>query len=974
MSYFSDNYSKVSYPKQRSFIKGLRNAQIGAIHSIASHFTVSDEPAIVVLPTGAGKTAVLMMSAFVLEAKRVLVVTPSRLVRNQIFEDFSNLKILKILSIVPIDLRTPKSIEIETTQKTLEDWEKLREYDVVITTPNSASPAMKGVSEPPGDLFDLILVDEAHHSPAKTWANLMSFFSNKKQVLFTATPYRTDKKEIKGKFVYTYSVKDSFKDGNFGKIEYIKINENPGQANDITIAKATEIQFLYDRQNGYEHFVFVRTDKRQRASELLSIYKKYTSLKLISINSNHSLTHIKRSIEGLKNKQYDGVICVDMLGEGFDFPNLKIAAIHAPHKSLPITLQFIGRFARKGSEKIGTASFLAIPHEIEFETEKLYAEGAIWQEIVPNLSDSQVQKEKEYKILIETFEQPKFTIKEFEDLSLYSVSPYRHVKILQTYRKVDIKSPLYLPKNYSVVYWNYSESENVSVIITNEFIKQRWSELSSLVQDSFELFVVYFDYNANLLFISASYKSDIIYEAIANSFTQGEHGILPLSKTYSVLADLTDTSFFNIGMKNRLNNNISESYRIIAGSQAQDSINETDGKLYDQGHIYGKGKEDGKSVMIGYSSGSKVWSQGNIRLPVFLEWCKHLAKKISDNKKFKTGSGLDNLSVGQEITSLPKEIVSAEWFPGVYNGDYGLEIQTEGGSYETVNLLDTELTVSYFGKNESEFMIQIVTEKNKIRIKYQISDGKYFYRLLNKRVTISVTRDEKKSEIIHFLTIRPISFYLSDFSRLVGNELFPNIIKNTFDKNRIKIIDWDAANTDIERETDDYEKPQNNKISIHEYVRLSLLKNDETKMIIYDHRQGEIADFITLTENEREIVISLFHCKKSGGKTPGDRVNDLYEVVGQVIKSVSWIGNKRVLFDNILRRLNSGSKVEKGNIDEIIQICNRTDSKITHFQLTIVQPGISKNKISEKNCLILAACDEYVRRVKSENIYIWGSE
>ena len=49
-----------------------------------------------------------------------------------------------------------------------------------------------------------------------------------------------------------------------------------------------------------------------------------------------------------------------MLGEGFDFPNLKIAAIHSPHKSLVSTLQFIGRFARTNAENIGTAKFIAM--------------------------------------------------------------------------------------------------------------------------------------------------------------------------------------------------------------------------------------------------------------------------------------------------------------------------------------------------------------------------------------------------------------------------------------------------------------------------------------------------------------------------------------------------------------------------------------------------------------------------------------
>jgi hypothetical protein len=48
------------------------------------------EPTLVVLPTGSGKTAVSLLAAFVERAKRVLVVTPSRLVRNQITEEYKH--------------------------------------------------------------------------------------------------------------------------------------------------------------------------------------------------------------------------------------------------------------------------------------------------------------------------------------------------------------------------------------------------------------------------------------------------------------------------------------------------------------------------------------------------------------------------------------------------------------------------------------------------------------------------------------------------------------------------------------------------------------------------------------------------------------------------------------------------------------------------------------------------------------------
>ncbi len=44
-----------------------------------------------------------------------------------------------------------------------------------------------------------------------------------------------------------------------------------------------------------------------------------------------------------------------MLGEGFDFPELKIAALHDPHRSVGVALQFIGRFARSRPD-LGTAT------------------------------------------------------------------------------------------------------------------------------------------------------------------------------------------------------------------------------------------------------------------------------------------------------------------------------------------------------------------------------------------------------------------------------------------------------------------------------------------------------------------------------------------------------------------------------------------------------------------------------------------
>ncbi len=65
------------------------------------------------MPTGSGKTAILMLSAFVLMAKRVLVLTPSRLVRSQIQEEFKELQtLLDVGALTNVDDK-PKVYELK---------------------------------------------------------------------------------------------------------------------------------------------------------------------------------------------------------------------------------------------------------------------------------------------------------------------------------------------------------------------------------------------------------------------------------------------------------------------------------------------------------------------------------------------------------------------------------------------------------------------------------------------------------------------------------------------------------------------------------------------------------------------------------------------------------------------------------------------------------------------------------------------
>lgn len=71
---------------------GLRDPQVGAIYSVLSRNTVDEKISTVVMPTGTGKTEV-MLSLFVQDSKieKLLVVVPSDSLRTQITDKFKTL-------------------------------------------------------------------------------------------------------------------------------------------------------------------------------------------------------------------------------------------------------------------------------------------------------------------------------------------------------------------------------------------------------------------------------------------------------------------------------------------------------------------------------------------------------------------------------------------------------------------------------------------------------------------------------------------------------------------------------------------------------------------------------------------------------------------------------------------------------------------------------------------------------------------
>lgn len=927
-NYFKTYYNKVTYPIDSESKRGLRNAQLGAVHAISSFFTLnSKDAAIIVMPTGAGKTAVLMLVPYLIQKKRVLVVTPSQMVRSQIAEDFSKLRTLCATNVFEHSMEKPKVFELEHLY-TLEQQIELEKADVIVATPKCALSLSE--TEWAKENIDLVEIDEAHHTPAKTWQQILINLSSSTHVLFTATPFRLDRKEISGEIIYDYPLSKAYKDGIFGEIQYIPV-ENCSD-NDLCIAKKAEMILYNDRNAGYEHYLMVRTDTKLNAEKLEKVYDNNTSLKLSRVDSTMKSTKIKQILEKLRHGELDGIICVNMLGEGYDFPNLKIAAIHTPHKSLASTLQFIGRFARTNAQNIGKAKFIAINNEeLEIENKSLYSKDAIWQEMIIGMSEARNKLEQNNKNYYkEYFIEDESIIK---SVPVHLIKPNCHVKI---YRSKTFNIDAEFPEVCNVASRILrNKQENTIVGIGLEYTSPLWMGGGAKLNIEYNLYIVHYQTDTNMVHIYSQKHSDAIYNELISAFCAFYEQI-PKSEIYKVLGELKNFEIFNSGMLNK-QSQMGESYRIMAGADVSDAIDKNSGRMYAAGHAFCKAIDNVEGVItIGYSSGSKVWSSSYKELKDYIQWCDGLGKKIANKMmKVKTNTNFDYLPRPKALTEYPKDIFYVDFNAETYTHDPLIKCNDYNIKDKYLKMTDGLIVIRKCMKEK--VIVEILYDEISERFE---CDTQAKYTSLHNRFMVCLGKD--KIPMDEFLTNQPLMYKTLKDITITGIDVIDGDFDGElFDNNLIEGIDWNQYKTDINLEFGDSKKDK--KISIQDALYKILESDKKLKYIIFDHGNGEIADYITIYETDEELNVELFHVKKMSSRSYNNSVDDVYEVSGQAIKSVMWFTTKGKLIDKIISRHRGGHCIIKKGDDFNIMLNElRGSMKVLRGKICIVQPGIKK--------------------------------
>jgi hypothetical protein len=614
------------------------------------------------MPTGAGKTALMMMISFLLAAERVIIITPSVVLRDQTSEKFAGLEDLKLISALPENGPTP-SVNNHRGQITSQDeWREFLDYDVNVVTPHTTSPGYEMIVSPEVGLFGpetILFFDEAHHSRARTWQELMDAFHDSRLILLTATPFRNDNRRLLAKLVYHYPMKRALEAGIYAPITYHAVDVDDINSKDQELCRKAKTVYRRQRRRCPQARLLIRAEGVKESAGLLALYCD-AGLRVAEVNYKQTLEANSQALEGVRSGDLDGVVCIDQIGEGLDIPNLKIAVLHKPRQSFPATVQFIGRICREATEEIGEPHLIACPDDVRGPIQRLYLHDNSWRDFVPILVD---------RIITRTVRRSAFhsmvDVETELDLEIEDIEPFLSVRVYQRSPSDpwDFNKELDLPDEVVPVFSHEIHDKNMLVLVTAIEKTLPWAEKADLVTPHFDLHVFYTEEASNLLFEYTT--SDKIAGRIRKLLWGDAPKRLDAASVAKALRKTSPSQYLMFGLSNLSSGSRSlPSYKTYMGTEVEGAIRPTDARSFTPGHALTK-YENGETRGIGTFQG-RVWAIRRAPLADFKEWCDAVSECLN-----KQGDGrlpnVEFLPAPESISSFPTKPLAmyARWDPGV---------------------------------------------------------------------------------------------------------------------------------------------------------------------------------------------------------------------------------------------------------------------------------------------------------------------
>ena len=956
----------IAYRSDANAGGGLRTPQLGALHAIAAHWSVSRKPGIIVMPTGTGKTEVMVATALASQCQTLLVVVPSDALRLQTARKFQTLGVLRTIGVVPSEFLYPVVGMLRGVPRDEADLAIFECCNVVITTMSALAGATDEILNKIASLCTHLFIDEAHHAPAETWNDLRERFSNKLVLQFTATPFRRDGRRMEGRILYNYPLSKAQAEDYFRPIRFEQIWEWDRVAADQAIAKVAVERLREDLANGHDHIVMARADSIERAKTLYdTIYAIHRDLHPVVV---HNKTEGRRKIlESIKARKHRVIVCVDMLGEGFDLPQLKIAALHDAHRSLGVTLQFAGRFTRSIAG-IGQATVVAnlADHKVSESLEELYSEDADWNRLLPSLSYDAIRPQVQLSNFVSglTSSVPD---DEAEILAAATLQPKVSTIV---YRANSFQPEGFrraIPRESEVVIWWKNHAENVVLFVLRHPEELGWARTKDLSNSIYDLYIVFYDSRTKLLFIHSSLKSTHLPLARAVGGTVEQ---MRGETMFRVLGKIERILFYNAGL--RYGRSGAVRFQMFAGLDVAKAIDPVVQQEATKSNLFGAGYENGRRVTIGCSRKGTVWSLQTSSVPKWIEWCRHIGAKLVDSQ-ISTTAYLDNTLIPESISALPLERpLCIEWPSFVFERiTKGFDL-SQGG--RTISWLDCELSLSSWTAGNFEFVVGF-PDGTGVSFQATLSTEQPLAVMELPNISTYVKSAELAQSLSTFFEAHPPLLRFQSGAELEGNVLVKPRTPQTqqFSPNALLVQDW--KNVNIERESkwkDGVQRPD----SVQNFVIERLLADPSFAVVIDDDDSGEAADVIAIRDGPERVEVHLLHCKFSDAAKAGSRADDLYVVCGQAQKGVMWTLDFDNLVKHVVHRENKArngrpTRFERGDLKTLYRIQRAGRRAPPVYTMTVVQPGVSKAVFKPEHSAILGATSLFLRQRLSTGLNVW---
>jgi superfamily II DNA or RNA helicase len=855
----------------------LRRAQTGALWALGSHWTVSQAPAQIIIPTGVGKTLIISGAPFMRDARRVLVVAPGRVVRDQLAEALTHFADLKRARALPADLPEPTVVKVEgrATRDRQGEW---RSADVVVGNIHNLSPHYDGVDPISKSMFDLVLVDEGHHVPAEAWRQLLSVTAAP-AAFFTATPFRRDRRKIPGEVIYAYPLRQAIADGVYRPVTYRPVEPNERQPKDVALAEAAVARLRAPEHAAAGSKLFVRTNRVESAKELVALYKREGANVGLVLGAM-SWRQVRETLAKARTGTLDGIVCVGSLVEGFDMPALRIAAYHEPHRTLAPTLQFIGRLSRPGLDVDG--ELLAVPGDVGEETEELYREEPAWRDLLPSIVDAAVEEERQVRRYVADavsggpLDLPALAIRPARSARIFRVDPAAINLNVEPrrlgYADVDFRF--------------FSPESDLVAFVTRHRQRPRWLHADVLDAWWFELHLACVVRQRRLLFI-ASEEARCLRDL---KLVIGAQTAPPIDgeDLRQLIWQIAPNRWFSIGM--RPTRPGGTSYENVLGRQVENELSDDRVRAHSLGH----GMGGGGTSTFGFSvDKAKLWEpEATESLLDFRRWCEERAEDLLQLAAQRRGlPGIRAMSVPRRFEVFPEQLVVACQLERTLITDLRF---VEDGDILASHELELTATVN----SPKELQLELAREGTTRWLGLQNPSGDFVsiagdLRVLNDSTGEIFTMDEA------FVEFPPIVWF-ADGSTIQGRNLDePRTLHRAVSEGLLDKRDWPGV--DVRREVGE---PVEGKLSVQGALAQELAERHH--LVLTDHGGGELADLIGAAPRpDGFVTVEFVHCKAA--KTDRSRRNfdDIAEVLIQAARSARWADPVEGLWAEVSKRFTS---------------------------------------------------------------------